>query len=119
MTDRWRYWLPRILGILLAVFLSLFAFDVFTEGYGFWEVLVALFMHLVPTFLLVVALVVAWRWERLGGLLFIGLGVLFWLLLARADLIALLLIGLPAIVIGALFLWDGVLRGGRRASQRN
>lgn len=71
------YWTPRVLVILFTAFISLFALDVFAEGYTFWETLVALFMHLIPTFLLIIALVVAWRWERVGGLLFIGLGILF------------------------------------------
>ena len=71
------YWTPRVLVILFTAFISLFALDVFAEGYTFWETLVALFMHLIPSFLLIIALVVAWRWERVGGLLFIGLGILF------------------------------------------
>ncbi len=30
------FWSPRVLTILFALFLSLFALDVFGEGYGFW-----------------------------------------------------------------------------------
>ena len=33
------FWTPRILGILFALFLSMFALDVFGEGYGFWGTL--------------------------------------------------------------------------------
>jgi len=71
------YWTPRVLVILFTAFISLFALDVFAEGYTFWETLVALFMHLIPSFLLIIAIVIAWKWERIGGLLFIGLGLLF------------------------------------------
>ena len=71
------YWTPRVLVILFTAFISLFALDVFMEGYTFLETLIALFMHLIPTFLLIIVLIIAWRWERVGGLLFIGLGLLF------------------------------------------
>ena len=65
----WLYWTPRILGIIFAVFISIFALDVFGE-YKFPEVLIALFMHLVPTYLVLGALLVAWKWEKIGGILF-------------------------------------------------
>jgi hypothetical protein len=71
-TRRFVYWTPRILGILFAVFLSVFALDVFSEGHGFWKTIVALLMHLVPTFIFLVVLIVAWRWEWIGGLVFIA-----------------------------------------------
>ena len=57
------YWSPRILGILVAILVSLFALDVFGEGYNFWEMIVALVMHLIPTFLILIALAVSWCWE--------------------------------------------------------
>ena len=37
------FWLPRILAIIYIAFLSLFALDVFWEGYGFFETIAALF----------------------------------------------------------------------------
>ena len=69
------YWIPRILCLLFAVFISLFALDVFSEGYGFWETIVALVMHLVPPGMILMALAIAWRWEWLGAILFVALGV--------------------------------------------
>ena len=99
------YWAPRILGILFAVFISIFALDVFTEGYGFWETVVALVMHLVPTAIIIIVLLIAWRWERVGGVLFLLLGalyiVMFW---ERGHWSAYLLISGPLFLIGALFL---------------
>ncbi len=56
-------WLPRILCILFAAFISIFALDVFGAGYTASETLVALFMHLIPTGLILIALAIAWRWE--------------------------------------------------------
>ena len=71
------FWTPRVLGVLIAIFVSLFALDVFGEGYSFWETIVALAMHLIPTAVILITLAVACRWERAGGILFIGLGVLY------------------------------------------
>ena len=71
------FWTPRISCILFAAFLSLFALDVFGEGYGFWKTTLALFIHLIPVFVLIVALVIAWRWEWVGTLLYGAAGTLY------------------------------------------
>ena len=70
MKNKFLYWAPRILSILLAVFISLFALDVFSEGYPFWEAILALVIHLVPTYLVIIATVIAWKWEIIGGSIF-------------------------------------------------
>ena len=101
----WLYWTPRILGILFAIFISIFALDVFAEGYGFPLVLVALFMHLIPTFIIIIILLIAWKWEKVGGVLFILLGLIFTLFFNtyRHPLTFLLISG-PVFLIGLLFL---------------
>jgi hypothetical protein len=99
------YWAPRLLGLLFAGFISLFALDVFNEYHGFWPTLRALAMHLIPTFILLLLLAVAWRWELAGALAFNGLGifylVVFW---GRLHWSAYALISGPLFLIGALFL---------------
>jgi hypothetical protein len=97
------YWAPRILTILLAVFVSLFALDVFGEGYGFLETLVALFMHLIPTFLILLALLVAWRVEWVGGILFLFVAAGFVALSGGRHLGVWLSMVLPSCLIAALF----------------
>jgi hypothetical protein len=76
-TGRLLFWAPRILCLLFAAWLSVFALDVFGEGYGFWETALALMMHLIPTALVLVVLAVAWRWERVGAVVFGLLGLLY------------------------------------------
>ena len=61
------FWIPRIVGLLVAAFISLFALDVFGAGYSFWETLIALGMHLIPTAIIILVLAVAWRWEWVGS----------------------------------------------------
>ncbi len=101
----WLLWTPRILVIIYILFLSMFAFDVFGEGYGFPEVLIGLFMHLIPSLVLIALLVVAWKWPRWGGIAFLVLGVIFTIFFKTyQDLVVFLLISLPVFVVGGLFL---------------
>jgi hypothetical protein len=103
-TKRLLYWLPRVLGILFAVFISIFALDVFGVGYSFWETVWALLMHLVPTGIVVLILVLAWHWAWVGAVLFPLLGVLyiavFW---EPSNWPAYLLLSGPLVLIGILF----------------
>jgi hypothetical protein len=104
VSSRFLFWSPRILSNAFAVFLSLFALDVFQEAHGFWAVLPALLMHLIPTFVVVGFLLAAWRWEWVGALAFSGAATLYMykVLPQHPDWAA--GIALPMLVIAALFL---------------
>jgi hypothetical protein len=71
------HWLPRIICILAILFISVFAFDVFEPGLTFWQQMGALFMHLIPSFILLALLVVSWKWELIGGIIFTLIGLAF------------------------------------------
>ena len=104
------FWMPRVAGILFVLFLSLFALDIFEMQLGFWGTIVGLFMHLIPSILLAIAVFIAWKREWVGALLFIGWAI--WYVSFRREFawIALVMIaGLPA-VIGLLFLAGWVWR---------
>ena len=104
------FWTPRVAGILFVLFISLFAFDVFEEGLGFWGTLLALFMHLLPSILLAVAIYFAWKREWIGAILFIGWAVWYVGFFRGMPWPAYVIIGgLPA-VIGLLFLVDWIWR---------
>ncbi len=105
------FWTPRILCLLFAVFLSLFALDVFTEGYGFWKTILALLIHLIPTWIILVILAVSWRWEWAGALLFTSLGIFYMVSTRwRMHWSAYALISGPLFVVAAMFLIDWVYR---------
>jgi len=89
-------WLPRILSILFAALISLFALDVFSLPN--WPI--ALLIHLIPTYILAIFTVISWRKPRLGGWLFIltSLYLAFW-----TNFQALFL-ALPTLLIGILYL---------------
>jgi hypothetical protein len=95
------YWLPRLLALLLIAFISLFALDVF--GQPRW--LLALLIHLIPSYFLIAITVIAWKNETLGGLLFLLAGIAL-LIFTHFEA---LIIAIPAFVVGTLFLVKGYL----------
>jgi hypothetical protein len=116
-TKRILYWSPRVLGILFAIFMSLFAFDVFEEGVGFWEGVLGFLIHLTPVYVLIITLLFAWKWEWIGAVVFIGLAVMYVFLATSWDsdsLIAILLISGPLTVMGALFLINWIYKADIR-----
>jgi hypothetical protein len=70
------FWLPRILSIGFVIFLSLFALDVFSEDIG-WNVVLPLFMHLIPSLILIAAVLVAWKYDLVGVVIFLGFAVFY------------------------------------------
>jgi hypothetical protein len=116
------YWSPRALCIVFALFISMFALDVFQEGQGVWRTMLALFMHLIPTFLLLVLLVVSWRREWIAGVMLPLLGVLYvvWAWGGPfASPSTLLLMAGPLVLTGALFLLNWSNREHLRGIRRN
>jgi len=99
------FWIPRVLTILFAVFISLFALDVFQEGKGFWETIAALFVHLIPAFLLIALLVISWRREWIAGSIFILSGTAYMIMNLDHKQWILAISG-PLFLIGILFLLD-------------
>ena len=69
------HWLPRIICILSILFVSLFAADAFEPGLTIWQQLTAFIIHLIPSFILLIFLIIAWKWEYIGGLIFIIIGL--------------------------------------------
>lgn len=102
-------WTPRALCIAFALLLSLFALDVFNEGYGFWRTLGALLMHLIPAAMVLVVLALAWRWGWIGTVVFAGLGMYYALTAWRHPDWVLTISG-PLFVIAALFLVNWLKR---------
>lgn len=102
-------WTPRVLAILFAFFISLFAFDVFDQGTGFFKTLLAFLIHMIPTFLLVTILVFSWKWPLTGGIGFtlLGFAYIYW---ASINNEVYALIYIPIILTGVLFLASWLLR---------
>jgi hypothetical protein len=81
----------------------MFALDVFSIDAPWQELLGGFLMHLIPSFVTIIAGIVAWRNPKIGGILLILIGITF--SISFRNISAFLLIALPLILIGALFLW--------------
>lgn len=112
--ERLSIWVPRILGIGACMFIGLFAVDAFTESSSRWSAVAAFAVHLLPAFMLLALVVLAWRWEWVGGVGFISLAIVY-AAIARSRPDWVLVISGPLFVIGALFLWSWRVRQLRRA----
>jgi hypothetical protein len=115
------YWTPRILGILMILFLSMFALDSFAPNLSLWQQIGGFLIHLIPSYILVAVLAVAWKWEKLGGWLFTVIGVVFSIAVfllnlnrnnfsAGQSMLTTLIVAVPFIVVGILFLVSYRLR---------
>ena len=98
------HWLPRILGVGFVVFLSLFALDVFGE-YSGWETILAFFIHLLPSFVLLGVVIIAWKHDLVGAVVFLAFAV-FYIWMAGLDRPWSWYAGIsgPAALVGILFL---------------
>lgn len=97
-------WSPRVLCIMFAAFISIFAMDVFDGSYGFMQTIVGLFMHLIPTLLIVGVLLLSWRWEWIGAVVYNGLGIFYILTTGYGKIAWIATISGPLFLIGILFL---------------
>jgi hypothetical protein len=107
-------WSPRILGILVCLFLSVFAFDAFGGGKSFGQALSDFGIHVAPMLVLLVIVVVSWRWEWIGAVVFTGLAVGY-AYMARDQVSWIAAISGPLLVVGMLFFWSWRHHGEFRA----
>ena len=108
------HWAPRIMCIVAILFISLFALDTFGSNKTTWQQIVDFLMHLIPSFVLLALLLIAWKWELIGGIIYtlLGLGFSpvifmhnykmndsFWM-----SLSVVFFINLPFVIVGILFI---------------
>jgi cell division protein FtsW (lipid II flippase) len=108
------YWAPRILCIFAILFISMFALDAFDHGDSLGKQLLAFLIHLIPSFILLAILLVAWKWEKVGGFIFILIGLImsplvFWHNYRLNESVWMSLgiiavITIPFVIIGVLFI---------------
>lgn len=110
------FWGPRILGILAILFVSMFALDAFQPELTIWQQLIDFFMHLIPSFILLAIFLVAWKWELIGGIIFIAIGLILTPLIfihnynmngsVWMSFGVIVMITFPFILMGILFILD-------------
>jgi hypothetical protein len=102
------HWAPRIAAILIILFAGLFSLDVFGTGASPLEVLGAFLMHNIPSIVMLVLLIFAWKRPVVGFVAFLVVAVAFIIFFVR-DFYAvsnLLLFVLPLLLIASLFYAD-------------
>jgi hypothetical protein len=83
--SKFLYFTPRIVGILMIIFVSFLALDVFTEGGNFWKQLLAFITHNPPSMFLAILMVFAWRKPVIGFIIFGLIAVYFSRVVFDAD----------------------------------
>lgn len=100
------HWLPRLLSAAFVLFVSLFALDTWPSAAG-WGDVAPFLAHLIPSFLLLAAVLIAWKRDLVGAVAFLGFAALYvvsvgfgrhWSWYA--------VISGPAAAVGLLFLWN-------------
>ena len=114
------HWVPRILCILAILFVGMFALDSFAPERTFWQNLGAFLIQLIPTFVLIALLIVAWKWELIGGIAFVIIGLVMSPFIYNHNfrmsqsvgksLLVLLIITVPFIIVGVLFIVSHYLK---------
>lgn len=109
--EKFLFWLPRILSILFIAFLALFSLDVFGPGMTWSEILLGLFMHNIPVFIMIAVLAAAWKYEIVGAIGFGLAGLLYVYLTVSSENLPWqlafswsMIIAGPAFIIGFLFM---------------
>jgi len=107
--NKFVFWAPRVLSIILVLFLTIFSWDVFDENLGFWQTILGLLIHNIPAILLAAIIWVSWKYEIVGGIAFILAGIahmVFSVVRVDYDISSAfsLIIDVPAFLIGILFL---------------
>jgi hypothetical protein len=121
------HWIPRILCILAILFVGMFSLDSFDPKYTLGQQLFAFLRHNIPTLILIAILIVSWKWEMIGGIVFALIGVLTTPFIfthnykmnhsVGMSLSVVLMITFPFIVVGALFIISHLLKRKKASTE--
>jgi hypothetical protein len=105
------YWTPRILTIIFILFLGLFALDAFEGDTGFLKKLGGFLIHLIPNFVLLIFLILAWKREWIGTVVYILTGIAYIIMAwGKFPFVTYLSISGPLFLVGILFWFNWIDR---------
>jgi hypothetical protein len=104
------FWTPRILLLIFALFLVIFSFDVFDSATSVGEIILALFLHNLPSMILLIILGISWKHDLVGAIIF----MIFGIACVVGIIISLAIVPVtamnPMFIIGSIvFLFIGIL----------
>lgn len=105
------YWIPRILSLLFAFFIGLFALDVLNENFSTGKTIVAFSIHLIPTYIVLLFTIIAWKREGIGSMLFTIIGLAYIFNFKDQPFLTYAIISGPLFLIAILFLVNNFLYG--------
>ena len=121
------HWISRIICILAILLVSMFALDAFESNQTIWQQIGGFLIHLIPSYILIAFLFIAWKWELIGGILFslIGIGFAPFIYIHNynmnhsvlTSLEIILLINFPFIIAGTFFILEHFIK--KRISKLN
>jgi hypothetical protein len=109
------YYLPRILTILIVVFMAMFILEGFSPGFGWQDSL----MHLLMTLIALGATILAWKRPKIGGWIFVLLGLKYLLLIFRQQWWNGIIVGGILLLTGILFLIEGFRKSNKNKEDNN
>lgn len=97
-------WAPRVIALMIIVFVLLFAFNGFVPRYLAGEEVVPLVIGILPAVVLFLALVLAWFFRLAGGITWIILGMAMIIFFhTYRDELSFLTLSSPVVAVGVLF----------------
>lgn len=112
MKTKFLFWIPRIFTILAILFMFMFSLDAFSGDETFGKKMLGFLIHNIPVLLLTGVLIIAWKWEVIGGIIFIIASVagsiFFRAFTGNPGSLAVML---PFFTVGILFILGNVLSG--------
>lgn len=101
----------KILAVFFAAFLSIFSFDAVSKDNSFLENAMSLLIHLIPAFMILITLILAWKKPMAGVVIYplLAIAYIIWAW-GRFPLSVYFLIAGPMFLVALLF-WLGSLGG--------
>jgi Na+/pantothenate symporter len=102
-------WIPRIMAMIFIIFLLQFSFSIFTSPILFWLKVKGFFIYSFPALMFLITLIYSWKYPKIGGIIFMVLGVIFTAFFHTYSIItSFFIITLPALLIGGLFIYYSI-----------
>jgi len=97
-------WAPRVIALIIIIFVLLFAYNGFVPRYLTGEDFVPIVIGILPAVVLFLALILAWFFKLAGGITYIVLGVAMIVFFhTYSDELSFLTLSSPVVAVGVLF----------------
>jgi hypothetical protein len=109
MKEKILIWTPRVLGIMIVLFMMMFSADCFDGDGTLSEKLICLVMHNIPAFIVALIITLAWFRNLAGGLIliFLTFSLAFFFRTFQGNTGSIIILA-PLLVTGILFTVNGI-----------